>query len=154
MLKSKGLLYVLFPIVIFIWGLVIYRIVEAFSDKTDPVIEFNLPEQEVFKKEIRDTFSLLPIEQDPFLGTYYKKPVAIRSKVMPPKEIVVWPEISYLGQISDAGKSSSIHIFQLQGKQVLLEKGDIVNGIKFINSTPQGVILSFQNVRKQYSKAL
>ncbi|MBZ9731339.1 hypothetical protein LB467_16745 [Salegentibacter sp. JZCK2] len=152
MLKNKASLYLLLPLVVIIWGIVIYKVVGAFGDET--VVMSEAPG--VVGKEIirvkKDTFSLLPIDRDPFLGHYYKKPDQSKSKPVFPVEKVEWPEVSYLGLISDTGESSKVHILQINGRQFLIEKGGTAEEIKIIASGPEKVTLLFRGDRKTFSK--
>lgn len=152
MLKNKTGLYVLFPLVIIIWGIVIYRVLGAFGD--DKVIVPVPPRAvgEEITKMKKDTFSLLPVERDPFLGHYYKKPVPQKPKAKTPVEKQQWPEISYLGLISDIGQSSEVHILQVNGRQIILEKGGTAQEIKMIGSKPGQVTLFYRGEKKTFSK--
>lgn len=152
MLKNKTSLYLLFPLVVIIWGVVIYKMVGAFKD--EPVIIPATPRAvgEEVKRVQRDTFSLLPIDRDPFLGHYYKKPAQPKAKPVVRAEKVEWPEISYLGMISDTGKSSEVHILQLNGRQIILEKNQIAEEIRIIGSKAGQVTLKYKGERKTFKK--
>lgn len=152
MLKNKTSLYLLFPLVIIIWGIVIYKMVGAFKD--EPVIIPVSPRAmgENVKRVQRDTFSLLPIDRDPFLGHYYKKPVKRKAKPEIPVQKVEWPEISYLGMISNSGKSSEVHILHLNGRQLILKKNQISEEIKIIGSKAGQVMLLYKGERKTFKK--
>ena len=152
MLKNKTSLYLLFPLVIIIWGVVIYKMVGAFKD--EPVIIPAPPRAvgEEVKRVQRDTFSLLPIVRDPFLGHYYKKPVEPKKHLAAPPRDVQWPEISYLGLISETGKSSGVHILQVNGNQFLLEKGGVAEEIRIVGSRSEQVTLIYRGDKKTFSK--
>lgn len=123
--------------------------------KDEPVITPSIPRAvvEEVKRVQRDTFSLLPVNRDPFLGHYYKKPVQTKAKPVVRSEKVEWPEISYLGLISETGESSGVHILQVNGKQFLLEKGGAAEEMKIVGSRPGQVTLLFQGVKRTFSKA-
>jgi hypothetical protein len=152
-MPKKTTLYLLFPLVVIIWGIVIYKVVGAFGDeKIYKPAAVKLSENEI-KREKKDTFSLLPIDRDPFLGHYYKKPVTTKPTPVSPERKVEWPEISYLGLITDSGNSSEVHILQVNGKQILIQKSGIAGGIKLIGSKPGKVTLYYRGTRKTFSKA-
>ncbi|MCX2839447.1 hypothetical protein OQ279_14950 [Salinimicrobium sp. MT39] len=152
MLKNKTSLYLLFPLVIIIWGVVIYKMAGAFKD--EPVILPATPRTMAEEVKIvkRDTFSLLPIDKDPFLGHYYKKPVQAKARPVIRAEKVEWPDISYLGMISDTGKSSEVHILQLNGRQFILEKNQVAEEIRIIGSRAGEVTLLYKGERKIFKK--
>lgn len=152
MLKNKASLYLLFPMVIIIWGIVIFRVLGAFGDEVVVLPPTSEKVGEEIKRIKKDTFSLLPIDQDPFLGHDYKKPVPIRAKSIIAAEPVEWPEISYLGLVSDAGQSSEIHILQINGRQLLVEKGGTADEIKVLNSRSGEVTLLYRGNRRTFPK--
>ena len=142
----------LFPLVVIIWGVIIYRVLGAFGDEKVmvPVAPRTVSEDEVRMK--KDTFSLLPVERDPFLGHYYKKPAPPKPNSTIPVEKVKWPEISYLGLITDTGRSSEVHILQVNGRQFIWEKGGTAEEIKMIGSKPGQVTLLYKGERRSFSK--
>lgn len=151
--KNKTSLYLLFPLVIVIWGLIIYKVSGAFVDETVAIPAVVPKAAEEVKRVKKDTFSLLPLERDPFLGHYYKNPVEPKKHLAAPPRDVQWPEISYLGLISETGKSSGVHILQVNGKQFLLEKGGAAEEIKIVGSRPGQVTLLYQGDKRTFSKA-
>ena len=151
--KNKASLYLLFPLVTVIWGLIIYKVSGAFGDETITIPAVAPKVAEEVKRIKKDTFSLLPIDRDPFLGHYYKKPVEPKKHLTAPPSDVQWPEISYLGLISETGGSSGVHILQVNGRQFLLEKGDVAEEIKIVGSRSGQVTLLYLGDKRTFSKA-
>lgn len=154
MLKGKGSLYILFPLVVIIWGIIIYKIVKVFEDKPVTFRVTQMSEEERVTEISKDTFSLLPQEQDPFLGHTYKKPENSKPSKAANSATgkVEWPEIVYLGLVSDTGKASTIHVVQINGKQFLLEKGNTADGVKLLLTGSNNVTFLFRGSRKTFSK--
>jgi hypothetical protein len=153
MFKSKASLYLLFPLVVIIWGVVIYRVLDVFEDEPEAPSVVRAGEEKELKKISIDTFSLLPIDQDPFLGHYYKKPEKIKAMKTLAKKEVKWPTISYLGLVSGSEKSSGIHVVQINDRQILLEKGNIAEGVKLVSSGNGRIMLLYKGSRKTFSKS-
>lgn len=151
--KNKTSLYLLFPLVIVIWGLIIYKVSGAFGDEIVALPAITPKVTEEVTRIKKDTFSLLPIERDPFLGHYYKKPTEPKKHMAAPPSDVQWPEISYLGLISETGKSTGVHILQVNGRQFLLEKGGVAEEIKIIGSRAGQVTLLYLGDKRTFSKA-
>ncbi len=151
--KNKTSLYLLFPLVIVIWGLIIYKVAGAFGDETVVIPAVTPKVTEEVMRIKKDTFSLLPIERDPFLGHYYKKPIEPKKYLVAFPREVQWPEISYLGLISETGKSTGVHILQVNGRQFLLEKGEVAEEIKIVGSRPGQVTLLYRGDKRTFSKA-
>lgn len=152
MLKGKGSLYILFPAVIFIWGAIIYKVVATFGDDTPLHPQITVEKMISVKGVVKDTFSLLPIERDPFLGHYYKKPKIQKSGAENAKKSVTWPEIQYLGVVSGAGKTTMVYILLVNGKQVLLEKGDSAQGISIFTGSQSKIKLQYKEDSRVYIK--
>jgi len=150
MLKNKKVLYILFPAVILIWGIVIYKIVDTFSDEPESVKTSLKFVKTQFAEVQRDTFSLMPITKDPFLGIRYTKTQNItKQKIFRNKSEIEWPEVAYLGLVSGTEKREKIYIIQINEEQYLLETGDIVGDIKLISGNSRSVKLSYKG-QKEY----
>jgi type II secretory pathway component PulC len=82
----------------------------------------------------KETFELLPITKDPFLGTLKrKKGTVIKNKNT--KEKISWPSIAYSGIVASNQNTSKIFILNVNGQQVLLTTGEIFQDIKVISGT-------------------
>lgn len=153
MLKSKKSLYFLLPGVILIWGLLIWKIIGSFSDQS-PV---SLPVQVYAKKPVqvkkKDTFSLIKLEQDPFLGTAYTKPVVVQKNTYNVTPLIEWPPINYLGLVSDSQIASQIHILNINNNQYLLETGEEAEGVRLIRSKQEKVTMSYKGKQKVFFKS-
>jgi type II secretory pathway component PulC len=148
-LKSKKSLYILFPIVLVIWGGVIFKTVAAFSDEPALKNTIEVPNRKESLKFVKkDTFSLLELESDPFLGQSYSKPAVKKEKVSVVKRVIDWPVINYLGLVSGKNKKSAIHILQINGNQFLLKSGETAEEVKVISSLDDKVWLSYKGTRK------
>ena len=151
-MKSKKSLYILFPVVLVIWGIVIFRTVAVFNDepaKIESIAFINKEEINIVK---RDTFSLLPLDSDPFLGISYWKPKKKIANLVVSQEKVDWPEIKYLGLVADSDRQAAIHILEVSGNQFLLKRGRTVAEVKIISSKQDRVMLSYKGIRKEFTK--
>ncbi len=146
---------ILLLIVILIWGFLIYKIYDAFRPNEKNIRKstpesFNPP-----LSQERDTFSLLPIDSDPFLGTAYVKKQVNTNKPAPnnrkKEEEVIWPVINYLGIVSDENSATSVFILQINGQQHLVKKGETILEINLINGSQEKVILRYKGKEKEYS---
>jgi len=153
MLKSKGSLYILFPVVILIWGAIIYKVVAALGDDTIDQPKIPLEITIIKGRTVKDTFSLLQVERDPFLGHSYKKSVVRKSNGENIKKEVVWPEIQYLGIITGEGTAAAVYILQLNGKQLLLDSSGTDEGLKLLNGNSDRVELKYLGDSRVFLKA-
>jgi len=150
-LKNKKNIKILVPVVVLIWGLVIYKIVDAFSSEDMTMLKntpstFKAPE--VHEKE---TFALLPIQSDPFLGTMYHKPKAKKTTHRNIRQEIVWPSINYEGFISGTTKKTTVFMLNINGQQHLVKKGDILQNIKVIKGNQENLKLKYKGQTKEFT---
>lgn len=152
MLKNKNTLVVLFPVVVIIWGIVIWKVVSSFTDEI-PVLPIpKHVDKKVAQIIPKDTFSLIKLDNDPFLGVAYNKPkTPAKVSGKAPVEIE-WPAIEYLGLVSDTDISSRIHVLMIEEQQHLMESGTEVDGVKLVMARQDGVILNYRGVQKEFRK--
>lgn len=150
--KSKTSLYILLPVVLIIWGLLIWRIVGAFSEEV-----YSLPPAPITLSSphniiLKDTFSLLEVDRDPFLNISYKKQGPIKKSAVVKTKEVEWPSISYLGLVTETGVSSGIHIVKINEQQFLLKPGNEAEGVKLLRTNGNTVSLAYRGTRKEFKK--
>ncbi len=154
-MKNKNLIYVLMPLVILIWGLIIYKIIAGMND--------DKPSNSVYKplvtedsKELTDTFSLYANYNDPFLsGTVRLSRNVVETEMLsnrrslsnvnntPPK-----PDLQYFGIISNAKNKYKVGLIKIQGVDYLLKEGDFsVNKLKVYKLFKDSVIVMQQNYK-------
>ena len=139
--------------VIVIWGLLIYKIVDAFSSENIDITKTQKTNFKPPKGIQKDTFSLVPIETDPFLGTVY-----VKSKQTPknvnttskPKIDQQWPSIGYFGIVADKKSTSSVYIVSINGQQFLLKKGDTLQKLKIIKGSEENIFIRYEGQTKEF----
>lgn len=133
-MKNKKSIYVLLPIVLFIWGAVIYQ----FFSFSDTEIVDNATKEIAIKPFIikpKDTFSVKVNSRDPFLGkiiddSQKSNVVKPKSKAVIVKEELVWPQIQYKGIVSDNKEKVKVFMIIINGKTYFMRKGDVENEVK------------------------
>ncbi len=155
MLKGKKGLYILLPVVAFIWGAIIIQVVGAFSDD-DPVLskaaEVNIAPVE--EKE-RDTFSIGFIERDPFLGTLYKpkKKVMVKPKAVIKRPPLVWPSITYKGVVSGKGNANAIYLININGADQLMQVKQTLSEVTLIQGRSNTIRVKYKGKIKEFKIA-
>jgi hypothetical protein len=135
-MKSKKNIYILLPIVLFIWGAVMYQFFSFSSNSGDLMLASNKFEiKPIDIKEI-DTFSINVNYRDPFLGKAYnlsnnvikkKRNTIPKTKVV--EEVFVWPKILYKGIVSDTKDKTKVFMLIIEGQTFLMKIGDTQKGI-------------------------
>ena len=150
-MKNKKTLYILFPVVTLIWGVIIYQVIGAFSDPAPEIhaVAYS-KDSAVFEQKERELFSLSPIVRDPFLNKRYVEKVIQKTEISTvQKRTVTWPSIQYKGMVS--GASGSVFVISINGQDQLLKKGEAIQDVKLLSGSSDSVILRYKNQRKTYT---
>lgn len=129
-----------------------YVIYDAFTSDSNPeianIVASNFVNPKIQKQE---TFDLLEIEKDPFLGTLYKKSsqTSRSSTTNISNKEIKWPAIIYQGIVS--GGTSAIYMVSINGQQHLLSKNEVVESIKVIKGSREMITLKYEGQTKQFS---
>lgn len=152
-LKSNRNVKYLLPMVLVIWGLFFFRLFDAcspdapISKETSPVAKFNPP-----RSVPRESFELLPVERDPFMDREYRRPDISNISPGPKAEKAPWPNLQYLGTVSDGDSGKRIFILNINGTQQLMSKGETLEGVTLLSGNTEKVTLGFKGERKELSK--
>lgn len=148
MLKGKKGLYILLPLVVFIWGAIIYQVVDAFSDD-DPIMHHNTNIQfDKIETKEREAFSISEVQRDPFLGKVYKPPKKASVAKRITKDTIQWPSIEYKGSISSKNKSNTIYLIEINGSEELMKLHSSSNGVKLIKANKDKVTIRYKGRTK------
>jgi len=155
-MKNKKMTYVFLFAVLVVWGVVFYRIFQAFWGEDELVIprSSNVAIQdEVFQN---DSVALLVNYRDPFLGKAYVKKVNTQSippitqvpatrnvpRYIPPKPAKkppqknekedFLPKVEYFGYIKNHKKNTLIASLRIAGRYKRLAVGEAFHGVKVL----------------------
>lgn len=132
-MKNKKNIYILLPLVLFIWGVVIYKFFSftgtdeiAYNDAPVGIkpIQLKKPEPIIIKADYRD----------PFLGKMYlpeipkKKSSAISKNKIAPQP-VVWPQVIYKGLVTDQKNRKKVFMIVVNGQTHLTRENETIGNI-------------------------
>lgn len=146
-MKNKKSIYILLPLVLLIWGAVMYQLFSFSSSEDVPVIvsnEISLKPIPVLK---RDSIFISTHYRDPFLGKMY---VATSDSIPKKKRIpkkaapVVWPSIQYKGIVSDTKEKSKIFMLVIDNQAHLMKKGQTENEIYLKDGDRESVYVKYK----------
>ena len=125
-MKNKKNIYILLPIVLLVWGLVIYQFFSFGNEGTvTEMSETNLDIKPI-ALEKRDSVAISVHYRDPFLGKMYAplqggaKKTGKQKNVE--KEATVLPDIVYKGLVSDAKDKKKVFMVILNGHTFLMRE--------------------------------
>lgn len=135
-MKNKKNIYILLPIVLLIWGAVLYQFFTFTSGEQEQVQSTEVAIKP-FKIKDKDTFKISINNRDPFLGgisssensTKVKKTITT-NKTPKIKEEMQWPEVSYKGIVSDNKEKVKVYMLIINGKTYLMKKGEQQEEVK------------------------
>ena len=126
-MKNKKNIYILLPIVLLVWGLVIYQFFSFGNEGTvTEMSETNLDIKPI-TLEKRDSTAISVHYRDPFLGKMYApvqggaKKTGKRKEPIE-KEAIIWPNIVYKGLVSDAKDKKKVFMVILNGRTFLMRE--------------------------------
>lgn len=152
-MKGNRNIRILLPVVIVIWGLLIYKIVDAFNGGDTPQVHTVTAQFKTPTGVQKDTFSLKPIESDPFLGTVYAKERTLSQTTNTPratKNETPWPSIGYFGIVTDRNSPMSVYIVSINGQQFLLKQGDTLQKLKIIKGSEDKIFIRYGKETREF----
>jgi hypothetical protein len=158
-MKSKGA-YILFPVVLVIWGFIAYRFV-GFLKQDNVAVSATKTEEISIKPEnfVQDTFSIVADYRDPFLGVLKKEPLAIivpKPVVLSPKPVVKqnvpWPLISYHGSIKNTGSGKVYAMVKINNKLKNLSVDDELDGIRIVEINRESIVVMLNNEKRIFTR--
>jgi hypothetical protein len=150
-MKNKRAIYILLPVVLGIWGLVIYEFVSFGS--AEEIIPESPSHWAVQPHTYKEPQKII-IEtnyRDPFLGTIDVPagPVTQPKKQKKPTKVkavpeLVWPAIQFKGVISDVKEKKKTFLLIINGKNCFMSIGDTANGIFLKSGDKESVYVKYQ----------
>lgn len=155
-MKNKNL-YILLPIVLIIWGVLIYRFVDSLNQNPaiSGVQNSYIPTSHVDVWHEDSLVELKTLKEDPFLGIdYIEKPKKLKVVTSNQnKKEFVWPDIKYLGSISDTGNNQIIYSVKIDDQATLLEKGETYKEVKIFKSSQNKIWIKYKGRLKVFTKS-
>jgi hypothetical protein len=159
---KKKVIYILLPIVLMVWGTIIYRIFNTVNQKNTNVTNTIAIANTDFSNDL-DTFSINPFYNDPFLRkkqiaetihtqTAFAKPIKVEELVKKNDSDTdnnkQWPSIIYHGRVKNIESQQQFAIIQINGQSVFMKTGDSESDLKLLKITDDSVEVSFKNNKK------
>jgi hypothetical protein len=141
-MKNKKLIYILLPLVIIVWALVIYRIFFVGQTIPENITTTAKPLIKDSNKEERNTYKLIANYRDPFLGGIKQLIIETEDKETENNiensnlrrrrtnlSRVRWPEISYGGFIEGDRDRKTTILLKISNRDYLVHEGDTIDQI-------------------------
>jgi hypothetical protein len=159
-MKTKKLIYILIPLVLLIWGLIVFRIIKQIRHSQKPHIENASYSKNHNPGPAADSSSLILKYRDPFLhGNIRKISDSWRSDNFlsnnsnlstVTKAPVSFPNTRYSGLVINSKNKQKLGLLKIDNKDFLVQEGDLVSGEKIIRIHSDSVIISFKKTKKTF----
>jgi hypothetical protein len=148
-LKNKTKTYVLLVAVLGIWGMIGYKILNGLNPEIPKTSNQDLGITfEPKHNTAIDTFSISPIERDPFLGTLATNKKSHKSYKVKPltlKAIENIPTVTYSGLVQKENTSNQIFVVNINTNQYLLKKGQTADSVKLVRGNSKEIVIHYKN---------
>lgn len=142
-MKNKKVTYILLPLVIIVWGLVVYRMFFEGKIKPENISAVAKPVIKESSKEEKSTYKLIANYRDPFLSSIKQSLVKTennkekeennRSTNLRRRRTNIsrtrWPEISYGGFVEGDKDQKITILLSIKNRDYLAQEGDTVDQI-------------------------
>lgn len=154
--KNKKSLYILIPLVIALWGYIIFQVVSGMNPSLE-VIRSKPLAQKIKTKQ--DTLLLSLDYKDPFQvrSSFYSKPKANTKKKKvkkekPIKQQTIWPTIVYQGRMANVSSGKITAILVVNGAHHMIKEKEKLNGLKVVHCWKDSVKLKYDGESKVFLK--
>lgn len=163
---KKNIIYVLLPIVLLLWGTIIYRIFNTVNPKKEQATNITSIINSDFSSDL-DTFSINPFYNDPFLRKkQLVETIHIQPKLNHPLKVIEpvkkndnetesnksWPSIIYHGRVKNVESQQQFAIIQINGQSVFMKAGDSESELKLLKIADDSIEVSFKSNKKIIKK--
>lgn len=151
MLKGKRSLYILIPLTVVVWGIVLDRLFDS-SSESAYISQVDVPNRFV-EKEI-DSSRVVKLSlnyKDPFISKR-----AVKSKTRVSKNNLnnsksIWPNIIFHGSIGRSKSKDRTAIITVDGKKLMVNSKDkLSNDLILVELTKDFVVISMKGKRKKF----
>jgi hypothetical protein len=151
-MKNKKNIFILLPLVLLIWGSVLYQFFSFTTAEETQQLDANNFKIKPLKFKERDSFTIDVNYRDPFLGKMYasqkndslKNSNLKKSRTQKITEPLTWPTIVYKGIVSDTKDKTKIYMVIIAGKTFLMRKGAVENEIFLKDGDRESIYVKYK----------
>jgi hypothetical protein len=160
-MKNKTVTYVLLTGVLFIWGVVFYKIFAGMG--SEDVASYELPQKKVaqiLKQDKEETLVLLANYRDPFLGITSRtilnsglgnSSLTQRKKIKTEpvkKEVIDWSFLDYIGIINNKETKKQVGLLVVFNKEYMVNDKDVINDVTIIKKEKDSILVEYRKEQK------
>jgi len=158
--KNRKLIYILLPLTLFIWGMIVYKIVFDTNTQEENTSFVQNANRKKTAAVPPDTFELLLNYPDPFLKDERRKVTTPSNSPIsaPPKtdkkaeQTVNWPKLKYEGSVRHVKEGVTLAIVNINGTSKFMKAGETVDNVKLIQIYNDSITVNFQTQKRTVKK--
>jgi hypothetical protein len=156
--KNKKLTYILLPLVILIWGTIIWKFITGVSNSG--INEFKskpIPVTESVK-EAPDTIQLTFQYNDPFLHSYSESVVSpqpenvVENPIKSPNIVIAWPRVEYRGAIGKHKQGNYLGMIKFADKEGLVKENELIDNARVLCIAPDSIELEYMGDKRFFKR--
>ncbi|OFY82851.1 MAG: hypothetical protein A3F72_01835 [Bacteroidetes bacterium RIFCSPLOWO2_12_FULL_35_15] len=155
-MKNKKLLYILIPLTLLVWGIIVYRIIATTNSGNENQIQSMQQIENATIENMNDTFLINPNYRDPFLGKMIKNvttsaTTSLQKTITTVKNTPIlssWPTIVYLGIIKNQKSNKQLTLVQINGQSYSMKIGETVNSVELCKVFKDSIEVKFGKEKK------
>jgi len=157
--KNKKTTYILLPVVLLIWGAIVYKVFFANATQEEDIAITAMPMQHAAVSDSAFSFTIQNNYRDPFLShTYVARSKPVQKKAPKPKEpkkieqpkVIVWPKVEYMGTVE--GKDAKFGLVLIDNATTMVAEGDRVKKIDIIKIYADSIRLKNADIERTFLK--
>jgi len=153
-MNNKKSTYILLPVVIAIWGIIILKLFWVRTTTNKPESTTNtIPVINKTNNKQRKTVSITVNYRDPFLGKTYSsfKNKSLNGNTLKPTKIAVpatpfqWPSIVYKGLVSDSNNKSKVFMVAINNRMYIIAEKGTEEGVTIVKGNTAEIDVKYKN---------
>ncbi|MFL5763635.1 MAG: hypothetical protein ACJ77K_06805 [Bacteroidia bacterium] len=155
-MKNKKLTYALLPLVVLVWGMIIYRIMNVSGP--DLPADNKIVYQEKMPATAGDSFSISANYRDPFNAPVVRylnahpgnlpNPVPVVQKKAAQPASNSWPKVAYNGTIRNQQSKKELAMVEIDGQNNFMKQGDRLREIQLLKISRDSILVCFGKEKK------
>lgn len=155
-MKNKKSIYILLPLVLIIWGMLIYQFF-SYSNDVAIKVENEVPLFVEIDYKEPDTTALNVNHRDPFSGkmektkdidTAPKQNIVNTPKINTESVPEVQTQIEYKGLVSDVANKKKVFMVIIDNQTFLMKQGDKENEVELISGNKESIAIKHKGKKK------
>lgn len=161
-MKNKLLSSILIPMVILIWGIIIFKIIKHINNSEVPTLATYSFTKTSSHETTKDTLTLILNYRDPFLNGIARGTTISEGNnnltgdksvlFTPAKPLAKFPDIKYSGMVINSKNKQKTGLLKIENKDFLVKDGELAGRVKVFKLFTDSVIVVSNREKRTFYK--